>query len=113
MGGGKKKRSMKQMAKSQTVEKSKGKSKSSKRSGASSGPEKRSLRILSPNLGNRQITKELQSMKVLTPYTVASRFDIRLGVAKDLLEELHQRGLITYVAGGRNIRIYTPAQQDK
>ena len=113
MGGGKKKRSMKQMAKSQTVQKSKGKSKPSKRSGASSGSEKRSLRILSPNLRNRQITKELQSMKVLTPYTVASRFDIRLGVAKDLLEELHQRGLITYVAGGRNIRIYTPAQQDK
>jgi len=48
-------------------------------------------------------------MKVLTPYLIASRFNLRLSVAKDFLEELHQRGLVEYVSGGRNIKIYKPA----
>jgi len=43
---------------------------------------------------DNRIRKELQSMRVLTPYTVASRFNI-----------------ITYVSGGRNIKIYKPTEQ--
>lgn len=111
MGGGKKRRSMTQMAKAQRVQKSRGKTKSSKRSG-SSGREKGGLKIAQPNPGDRGATSALLKMKVLTPYTVASRLNLRLGVAKDLLEDLHRRGLITYVSGGRNIRIYKPAEQD-
>lgn len=112
MGGGKKRRSMSQMVKAQSVDRGKGKSKSSKRGGSSSGREKRSLKILQPNPGDKGATSELLKMRVLTPYTVASRLNLRLGVAKDLLEDLHRRGLITFVSGGRNIRIYKPAEKD-
>lgn len=112
MGGGKKKRSMKQMAKAQSVQKGRGKSKAGKRGGASSSSGKGTLRIVSPNPRDKAIRKELQGMKVLTPYMVASRLNVRLGVAKDLLEKLHRQGLITYVSGGRNIRIYAPVQRD-
>ena len=110
MGGGKKRRSMTQMAKAQSAQKGRGKSKSGKR-GGSSGREKGGLKIVQPNPGDKGATSALLKMRVLTPYTVASRLNLRLGVAKDLLEDLHRRGLITYVSGGRNIRIYKPAEQ--
>jgi len=112
LGGGKKKRSITQMAKTQSVEKGKGKSKPTKRAGSSSGSEKRSLAIVVPSPQDKTITKELKKMKVLTPHTVASRFNLRVGVAKDFLEELHREGLVTYVSGGRNIRIYKPAEKE-
>jgi len=111
VGGGKKRRSMTQMAKSQSTQKGRGKSKSSKR-GGSSGREKGSLKIVQPNPGDKGATSALLKMKVLTPYTVASRLNLRMGVAKDLLEDMHRKGLITYVSGGRNIKIYKPAEQD-
>lgn len=112
MGGGKKKRSMKQMVKAQSVEKGKGKTKATKGGSSSSGSERRSLEIVVPSPKDKAITKELKKMKVLTPYTVASRFNLRMGVAKDFLEELHRQGMITYVSGGRNIRIYRPAEKE-
>ena len=108
MGGGKKRRSLTQMTKTQDREQSKGED--AKPSGAPSGKERRTLRIVPPNPEDKGVIKELQKMKVLTPYSVASRFNIRLSTAKDLLEELHHRGVITYVSGGRNIKIYRPSE---
>jgi ribosomal protein S25 len=101
---------MRQMAKAQSVQKGKGKSKSkSSRTGGSSGTEKKTLRIVLPNPRDKDVERELQKMKVLTPYIVASRFNLRLGVAKDFLEEMHRQGTITFVSSGRNIKIYKPA----
>ena len=112
MGGGKKRKSLTQMARAQERRsKSRSKGKASAATGASSGTDKKALRIVAPNPMDNRIRKELQSMKVLTPYTVASRFNLRLSVAKNFLKELHARGIITYVSGGRNIKIYKPTEQ--
>ena len=105
MGGGKKKPTMSQMVKAQQKE-DKTKSKSSGRDSASASGERKTLGIIQPDANDKAITKELQKIKVLTPYTVASRFNLRVSVAKDLLEELCHQGVITYVAGGRNTKIY-------
>ncbi|MCS7120367.1 MAG: 30S ribosomal protein S25e [Nitrososphaerota archaeon] len=110
MGGGKKKPTLSQLAKSQLKEEAKTDSKSSKRSGPAA-TEKKTLRILSPDLDDKSIIKEIEKMKVLTPYSVASRFNIRLSVAKDFLEELQRKGIITFVYGGGNVKIYRPAVQ--
>jgi ribosomal protein S25 len=45
-------------------------------------------------------------MKVLTPYAVASRFNIRLSLAKAFLKELENRKMVEYVSGGKNLKIY-------
>ena len=106
MGGGKKKRSM-----SQGVEKGRGKHKSgSSKSGGVSRAETKNLRIIAPNPKDKRVTSELSKMKVLTPYTVASHFNICLSTAKGFLEELHKQGRVTYVSGGRNIKIYKPSE---
>jgi ribosomal protein S25 len=47
-------------------------------------------------------------MKALTPYTVATRFDLRLSVAKDFLEDLERRGIVEYVSGSKNLKVYKP-----
>lgn len=107
--GGKKKLSLTQMERMQRrlEEKRKG-SRREARSRASQAS-KRPAGIVAPDPRDKTVIDEIKKMKVLTPYTIASRFNIRLSIAKDFLERLHQRGIVTYVSGGRKIRIYTPA----
>ncbi len=64
--------------------------------------------IFPPNPKDEKVINEVKKMKVLTPYTIASKFNLRLSVAKDFLEELERRGIIEFVSGSRNIKIYKP-----
>jgi ribosomal protein S25 len=104
--GGKKKLSLKQLERRQG---SAGQRQRTKQRRTVKPAERKSMRIISPEINDESVVKELKRMKVLTPYTVGSRFDLRLSVAKDFLENLHQRGIIEYVSGGRNTKIYKPA----
>ena len=103
--GGKKKLSLKQMER--TSEK---KEETQKREKKSSGlaPEKKAPGINPPDLKSEKIIGEVKKMKVLTPYTVASRFNLRLSVARDMLDELAQRSIIEYVSGSKYLKIYKP-----
>ena len=107
--GGKKKLTLKQSEKMQErqAKKQPGTGKGSK-SGGSSGVEKKVPGVVPPDLRSEKTVSEIKKLKVLTPYAVASRFDLRLSVARELLEELQQRGVIQYVSGSRNIKIYKP-----
>ena len=71
--------------------------------------EKKTAGIVSPDYRSQKVISELKKMKVLTPYTVASRFDLRLSAAKGFLKELEKRGFIEYVSGGANLKIYKPS----
>ncbi len=100
--GGKKKLSLKQ------IEKARDKSpEKEKKTGKAKGPpDKKMVGITSPDSRSDKVVGELKKMKFLTPYAVASRFDLRLSIAKGLLKELEQRGTIKYVSGSENIKIY-------
>jgi len=104
--GGKKKLTLKQMERMQ--EKTAPPKKESKSSGGSA-PEKKIAGITPPDIRSEKVIGELKKLKVLTPYMVASRFDLRLSVARDMLDELQQRGVIQFVSGSRNTKIYKPA----
>jgi len=104
--GGKKKLTLKQMEK--MAEKTAPPKKESKSSGGGA-PEKKVAGITPPDIRSEKVLSELKKMKVLTPYTVASRFDLRLSVARDMLDELQQRGVIQFVSGSRSTKIYKPA----
>jgi small subunit ribosomal protein S25e len=80
-----------------------------KPSGSPPKREKKTAGIILPNPRSEKIINEIKRMKTLTPFTVASRFNLRLSVAKDLLEELEQKGVIQFVSRSRNLKIYTPA----
>lgn len=102
MGGGKKKQSLKQMTKPKTPREQKRK----ERKAIAPSAEKRSLGLTLPDIGSKKVLGELRGMKVLTPSSVAARFNIRLSLAKAFLKELERRKMAEYVSGGKNLRIY-------
>ena len=104
MGGGKKRLTIKQMSR---IQSRKDQQRKERKSGKSI-TEKKSLGITLPDPNSKKVIGELKTMKALTPYTVASRFDLRLSVAKNFLEELERRRIIEYVSGSKNLKIYKP-----
>lgn len=103
--GGKKKLSLKQMQR--TAKKKEKSQKREKKSGVVPS-ERKAPEITPPDLRSEKVIKEIRKMKALTPYIVASRFNLRLSVARDVLEELAQRGIIEYVSGSKYLKIYKP-----
>ena len=97
--GGKKKLSLKQMEKPQARDQRSGVT----RSGST---KKDSTGISLPNPKNKQVVNELRKLRVLTPYTVASRLDLRLSVAKRFLKELERQGTIEYISSSKSLKIY-------
>lgn len=102
--GGKKKRSMKQMTKTTKPQKQKQDTKKAP------VPEKKAIPgITPPNTTSEKFTGELQKMKVITPYTLASKFNLRMSIARELLRTLERKGVVQFVSKSQNLRIYKPA----
>jgi small subunit ribosomal protein S25e len=103
--GGKKKLNLKQMERMQDKKDEQDKEKKKKEKGG--GPkEKRASAVVPPDAKNDKIIAEVKKMHVLTPFAVATRYNIRISAAKDFLEELQQNGTIQLVSGSHNIKIY-------
>ena len=109
--GGAKKKSMAQMEKTQDQSDKKDEPAGGAKKGAKGKPiaEKRPRGLQAPDISDPKLLGEIQKMGAITPYTLASQFNLRLSVAKDLLEELERRRLVTFVGGNARIRIYQPA----
>jgi small subunit ribosomal protein S25e len=103
--GGKKKLSLKQMDRMQAKKDEEDQDKKKKEKTVAPAREKKSS-IIPPDLKNEKIVGELRKMNVLTPYAVASRFNIRISAAKDFLEQLEENGTIQLVSGNHDIKIY-------
>lgn len=103
--GGKKRQSLKQMEKAQQKKDKAGKK---ERASAPSSDKKSVPGITLPSLEGDKLVGELKKMKVLTPYSVASRFDLRLSIARVFLKELEHKGVIEFVSSSRNLEIYKP-----
>lgn len=102
--GGKKKLSLKQMEKMQAREEEKKKKEKKKEKEAEK--EKKPAGIFIDVGDEKKFVEELRKMRVLTPYAVASRFNIRISAAKDLLEQLEHKGLVQFVSGNHDLKIY-------
>jgi len=103
--GGAKKKSMAQMEKQQVQTDTK-KPEPGKKTKTKTVAEKKTAGIGVPNIDNEKIIGELGKMGALTPYSIASQFNVRLSVAKDILEELERRRLVTSVGGNTRIKIF-------
>jgi small subunit ribosomal protein S25e len=102
--GGKKKLSLKQMERMQMRKAEEEKKKREKEKAAAK--EKKLAGIFVPDVKEGKILEELKKMRVLTPYAVATRFNIRISTAKDFLEQLEDDGLVQLVSGNHDIKIY-------
>jgi len=104
--GGKKKLSLKQVERMQTRKDKQEKKKKEKTSGFK---EKKAAGIVPPDPENEKIMGELKKMRVLTPYAVASRLNVRISAAKDFLEQLEKHGVVKMVSGNHTLKIYKAA----
>ena len=106
--GGKKKLGIKQMEKQQvTQDESKAQDKKKEKSGPPK--ERKAASIVAPDAKNDKIVAEIKKMGVLTPYVVATKYNIRISTAKDFLEQLETNGSVQLVSGSHNLKIYKPA----
>jgi small subunit ribosomal protein S25e len=104
--GGKKKLSLKQIERTQDKKDEASEKKKGGKSG--SAPERKAPGIMPPDLKSDKTIGEIRKMKAVTPFAVASRFNLRLSVAKDMLDELAQRGVLELVSSGKSLKIYKP-----
>ncbi len=101
--GGKKKRSLKQAEKAQRKKAAEERKKS-----AAEATTKKVLSINIPKMSSREILDEIKKMRVITPYEISSKYEVRISLAKDFLEELERKGYIQLVSKNRDLRIYVP-----
>jgi len=103
--GGAKKRSLKQIERQQSLRSKKQQQEPRKRSDVTASDRLRGGVGL-PGVEDKELVAELSKMKAITPYMVASRYDVRLSVARDLLNSLQQRGVVQLMAGNSNLKLY-------
>ena len=103
--GGAKKKSLAQTEKQQKLQTKKQQREPSKKS-QSKVFEKQIGGIDIPNLEGIDVSEELSKMKAITPYAVASKYSLRISIAKNLLKLLEKRGLVKLIAGNSNLKLY-------
>lgn len=109
--GGKKKPTLSQLSKKAEKEKTqqqpqKGKKEVKKEEGAA----KRTIQMLEEKVF-QTIAKEVQSMRVVTPYEVASKYGIKMSIAYRVLRNLRDRGDLILVTKGHRTEVYIPAKR--
>ena len=53
-----------------------------------------------------ELMDAMKKMKAITPPAVASQFNLKVSVAKKMLEELESKGTIKLMAHTNNLRVY-------
>lgn len=106
--GGAKKKSLAQMEKQQVQQDSAGakKPEPAKKTKGKTVAEKKTAGIGLPNFEDAKFTGELSKLGALTPYAIATQFNVRLSVARDILEELERRRMVKPVGGNARIKVY-------
>ncbi|MFB0523211.1 MAG: hypothetical protein ACETV1_05575 [Candidatus Bathyarchaeia archaeon] len=99
MGGGKKKQTLK---KTERVQK---RTRTPKTTSSPRSTSEKSIGGIAPPETTSALS-QIKKMRAITPYAVASRLDLRISIARDLLQQLERKGEIEYVSGSKNLKIY-------
>ena len=59
-----------------------------------------------PDITSKDFLEKLRGMKAVTPYQLAAQYNLRVSVAKDILEELERRKVIRLVSRSHNLKVY-------
>jgi SSU ribosomal protein S25E len=109
--GGKKRPTLSQLAKKAEKEKAQPQpQKGKKETKKEETPAKRTIQTLDEKVF-QTIAKEIQGMKAVTPYEIASKYGIKMSVAFKVLRNLRDRGDLVLVAKGHRTEIYVPAKR--
>ncbi len=59
-----------------------------------------------PPLDAKDTLGALKGMKAITPTAVATKFNLKISVAKRMLTTLEEKGVVEFVTRSRNLKIY-------
>jgi small subunit ribosomal protein S25e len=107
--GGKKKLGLKQMERQQGKE-DEAKAAKEKKEKKAGPPEKKrtTINVIPPDAKNDKVVAEIKKLPVLTPYSVATKYNVRISAAKQFLSQLEQNGAVQLVSGSHSIKVYKP-----
>ncbi len=106
--GGKKKPTLSQLVKRMEREKEK-----QERKGAAAGEEKKSKVTLIDEKLFEEIKKDVMNMNCVTPYVIASKYNIKMSTATHILRALRDQGVLYLVSKGHRTEIYVPVERAK
>ncbi len=62
-----------------------------------------------PDINDGRFLSDISKMGALTPYSIASQFNLKISLAKDLLDELAKKRLVKPIGGNARVRIFQAA----
>jgi small subunit ribosomal protein S25e len=104
--GGAKKASLAQSEKQQQMQTTKQDGKQPKGAKPKATPDRKTGSSDISNLSEKELMAELGKMKAITPYQVASRYNVKVSQAKDILQRMENRGQIHMVASSGGTKVY-------
>jgi len=107
--GGAKKQSLSQAEKQQELRDQKQKGKAARKTQTKTF-EKRIGGIDVSNVSSERLISEFKEAKAITPYTLASKYSLRMSVAKRVLGELVEQGILQPITGSSRLRVYKVAK---
>ena len=59
-----------------------------------------------PDINSKEVTGALSGMKAITATAVATRFNLKISVAKRMLNMMEEKGTIELVTRSSNLKVY-------
>lgn len=59
-----------------------------------------------PDINSKEVLGALQAMKAITPTSIATRFNLKISVAKKMLNKLEEQGKVKLAARSSNLKVY-------
>ena len=59
-----------------------------------------------PDLNSKEVLGAIKAMKAITPTSVAAKWNLKVSVAKRMLDMLEEKKLVKLVAQSSNLKVY-------
>ena len=59
-----------------------------------------------PDLNSKEVMGAIRGMKAITATSIATRFNLKISVAKRLLDMMEEKGTVKMVARSSNLKVY-------
>ena len=60
-----------------------------------------------PDINSGEVISALKNMKAVTATSISTRFNLKISVAKRMLNKLEEKGTIKMIARSSNLKVYT------
>lgn len=70
-------------------------------------------RLDMPDVNSKELMEQLGKMKAITPTQLAAQLNVRVSVAKRVLDALKERDIVNLVSSSQNLKVYALSPHQK